>query len=109
MRALVTVIVLAVLAAGVWLVWSRTLAPVETRACRGLVDRCGLSRERVDACERVVQEVRKASGDDAASRFARCLAEASSCTEAAGCATGLGGAALSRTVLEFVAGLRKSL
>lgn len=74
-----------------------------------LVDRCGLDDKNVDSCERVVQEVRKASGDEAAARFGRCLVEAKSCTEAAGCATGLGTAALSRTVLEFVAGLRRAL
>jgi hypothetical protein len=109
MRALLAVILLAALAAGGWFAWTRFLAPVETRASRGLVDRCGISKEHVDSCERVVEEVRKVSGDDAASRFAKCLVEARSCTEAAGCATGLGSAALSRTVLEFVAGLRKSL
>lgn len=109
MRALLALLLLAALAVGGWLAWTRYLAPVETRACKGLVDRCGLSAENGDACERVVAEVRKASGDDAASRFAGCLVEAKSCTEAAGCATGLGTAALSRTVLEFVAGLRKAL
>jgi hypothetical protein len=109
MRALLALVVLAALAAGGWLAWTRYLAPAETRACKGLVDRCGLSPESANGCEKVVSEVRKASGDEAATRFARCLLEAESCTEAAGCATGLGTAALSRTVLEFVAGLRKAL
>lgn len=102
-------LLVAAIAVGGWLAWTRYLAPVETRACRGLVDRCGLSPENTTGCEKVVTEVRKASGDEAATRFAQCLADSKSCTEAAGCATGLGTAALSRTVLEFVAGLRRAL
>jgi hypothetical protein len=107
MKALLALLLLAALGAGGWFAWTRYLAPVEQRACRGLADRCGLSRETAGACEDVVVEVRRASGDDAARRFASCLVQATSCPEAAGCATGLGTAALSRTVLEFVAGLRK--
>jgi hypothetical protein len=100
---------LAALAAGGWILYQRFLAPLEVRACARVAGRCDLESDTQRACEDVVREVRKASSDESADKFARCLDEAQSCASAAGCAAGLGTAILSKHGLEFVAGLRRAL
>jgi hypothetical protein len=108
MRALLAILLLAALAVGGWLAYQNFLAPVEKRACANVKSRCDLDQDTVDACEKVVREVAKASGDEAADRFAKCVADSRTCTEAAGCATGLGTSAFSKHALEFLNGLRRS-
>jgi hypothetical protein len=108
MRAFLVLLLVAGLAVGGWLGYQRFLAPVEQRACASLAGRCGLDADTRGSCETVVREVGKASGDEAADRFASCLSGAKTCAEAAGCVTGLGTGLLSKNVLEFVNGLRRA-
>lgn len=109
MKAFLGLLLIAALAVGGWLGYQRFLAPVEKRACGSIAGRCNLDDGERDACEKLVKEVAKSSGDDSASKFAGCLAESKSCIEAAGCATGLGTSILSKNALEFAAGLRRAL
>ena len=106
MRTVVTVLLAAALAIGAWFVYTRYLAP-EKRACAAVVNRCGLSGDQADSCERLIEEVRKADAE-ASKRLASCLGDAESCAEAAGCATGAGSAVFSKAFIEFLDGLRKA-
>ncbi len=107
MRTILALVLALAVAIGALLLYRRFLAPVEERACARVGDRCGLERDEIDACRRVIAEVRKAGGDDPADRLARCLADSESCVAAAGCATGAGSSLLSRNLLEFLGGLRR--
>ena len=106
-KLLMTVVVLAALGAAGYFAWTRFMAPASSRACAKLADTCGLGDDGVDACKKVLDEAREASGNEAAAKLAKCLTEAGSCTEAAGCAAGSGLGMLSRSMLEFLDGLRQ--
>ncbi len=108
MRTILALVLVVAVAIGGWLLYRRYLAPLEQRACDRVGDRCRLERGEIDSCRRAIAEVRKAGGDQAADRLASCLADSESCVAAAGCATGAGSSLLSRNLLEFLDGLRRS-
>ena len=107
MRLLLALIALAGIAVGGWLLYTRMIAP-EKHACARIASRCELADGQAESCERLVREVRKAAGGEEADKLAACLADAESCAGAAGCAAGVGTAAFSSAMLDFVQGLRKS-
>ena len=108
MRNLLLLLAIAGLGIGGYVGYKRFLAPVEERACDAVSSRCKLTKDQHQACRRVVEEVEKAAGADSAAKLARCLTEARTCVEAAGCAAGSGASLFSRTTLEFLDGLRRS-
>jgi len=106
MRALLALLVVAVIVVAGWLGYRRFLRPPEARACAAVADRCDLADEG-KTCERFFRELRKAGADETVERLAHCLIESSSCADAAGCASGVGGALFSRAALDFLDGLRR--
>ena len=108
MRAFLLVAFLAALAVGGWLAYQRLWRSGASGACGEVAAHCRLSDDAVKACEKIVEEVRKEGGNEAARKLARCLRESRGCAEAAGCATGLGLNALSAAALEFLDGIRRA-
>ena len=108
MRNLLLLLVVAGLGIGGYVGYKKFLAPAKARACDAVASRCKLTEDQSQACRRVVEEVEKVAGSEGAAKLTRCLTEAKTCVEAAGCAAGSGASLLSRTTLEFLDGLRRS-
>jgi hypothetical protein len=108
MRLLVLILAIAAILIGGWLVYQRTIASAEARGCSRVAHLCSLEGDEIESCRRVIREVRESAGEEVAERLARCLETSGTCAEAAGCAAGVGVGALSRSLLEFLNGLRRS-
>jgi len=107
-KLLLLVVLLGAVGALGYLGYQRFLAPASQRACQRVADRCGLGDDEVAACRKVIADVRESSGAEAASKLTSCLADATSCSQAAGCAAGTGLGLLSRSMLDFLDGLRRA-
>jgi hypothetical protein len=107
MRNVLVLVVLLGLGVLGYLGYKRFLAPAEVRACDAVASRCKLDADQTKLCRRVVDEVEKAAGGEAADKLAKCLTESRTCPETAGCVAGSSASLLSRTTLEFLDGLRR--
>ena len=97
--------VVLILGGGGYAIWARFLAP-ESRACNRLATLCDESLKDRRECVDDLEKLRKTAGEEAVARMERCIAEARSCAEAAGCAVGttFGG-----FVEQFFRGMKRGL
>lgn len=106
MKKLLSVLALGVVA---YVVYALVRSP-ESRTCAHMAALCGLDQRggEVDRCRRALASL-KQSNAPAAEQVNACVAEAKSCGEVAGCASGAAWTMGAGLVNDFLSGLRKTL
>lgn len=107
MKAIITLVVLGLLGAGGYWLYTRVLSPSEARACRKLAELCGEadSKARTDRCEAMLTKLGEVTGKETMASSEQCILESTSCAEASGCLLSAGGNAIG----EFFKGLQRGL
>jgi hypothetical protein len=103
-------LVLAVLAVAAYGAYAFVLRPPEKRACMRAAELCGLDPGGgdLDRCLQMFDSLKK-SNVDSVGQATTCIADAKSCGEAAGCASGVALTVGTGFVKDFLSGLQKSI
>lgn len=86
MKLVGTLILIAALGLGGWLLYSRVLVSPEQRTCGRLAELCGA--KRAEGCTEKMERFRKTAGDAAFKKAESCIDKAETCLGAAGCMVG---------------------
>jgi hypothetical protein len=103
-------LVLSVLAVAAYAVYAYVIRPPEKRACLHIAELCGLDRPGGEAerCSQTLDALEKSNAETAA-QITKCVADAKSCGEAAGCASGAALSAGAGFAKDFLGGLQKTM
>jgi hypothetical protein len=100
-------LVVIVLAAAAYAVYAFVIRPPEKRACARMAELCGLGEQGARQCTEVLDSLKK-SHPESVPKVATCVADAKSCAEAMGCASGAALSIGAGFLKGFVDGLQKA-
>jgi hypothetical protein len=101
------VLVLLVLAAAAYAAYAFVIRPPERRACIRMAELCGLGESEAQQCTQTLDSLKKSNASSVA-QAATCIADAKSCGEAMGCASGTALTIGTGFLKDFLNGLQKA-
>jgi len=110
MKKLLGLALLAVAACAVYAAYAYVIRPPEKRACMHVAELCGLDPHGAEAerCNQTLDGLKKSNAGNA-EKLTACVADAKSCSEVAGCASGAVLSAGAGFTKDFLMGLQKAM